>query len=825
MWQTTLLVVSSFLANPGGALSAATPSETSTPPAAIQLSQEFERWLEEVRPLMTGSERALFATLRHDYQRRAFIEDFWRVRDPFPETGRNEMRERYEERIAYARANYRTLEDDRAGILAVHGPPGREVEVRCTTTRVPAIIWAYSRSEQVDFGFVVIFSRDRGGTAPAKIWHPGRAGLDNLARASRACVNGILLEDLVNQIRSPASDYPAKLSRVLLKPRPRSLEWVAAFSAASTDLAADAPTLNAELSTQYLGRHQSRTVAQSVVSIPMEEASIGEYAGHRSYDFLLLGEILHEGELFESFRYKFGYPADSRHTSLPLPFQRLLRPGEFQMVLKIEDLNGGRFARIETELSVPALDATVEIETGPDSETTQLFEEATAALVLGDTSVRLIPPSSDLQTGLVRFDTLTTGEIDGLSFLLDGKHILTKKRPPFNVELDLGEFPRTRSLRVEARNEAGRLVATDELQLNAGGQRFGVRLIEPRQGIEYQDSLLARVETKVPDGATLERVELYLNEDHAATLYQEPFVQPLALAEAGALGYVRAVAFLADGNSTEHMVFINAPDHLEEVEIQFVELFASVTDRTGRPIAELDKERFRVSEDGVEQLITRFERVEDLPIHVGVLIDNSASMANALEGTRKAALRFLEQTIQSRDRAAIITFNRFPELRVKLTNELARLGGGLAGLTAEGQTALYDSLMFGLYYFSGVSGQRAILLLSDGRDEVSRFSFEETLEYARRAGVTVFAVGLEIPEGTARRRLAEIARETGGESYFLNDIDKLTEVYDAIERELRSQYFLAYQSTNTSKDNRFRVLEVKVESPGARVKTMSGYYP
>jgi VWFA-related protein len=133
--------------------------------------------------------------------------------------------------------------------------------------------------------------------------------------------------------------------------------------------------------------------------------------------------------------------------------------------------------------------------------------------------------------------------------------------------------------------------------------------------------------------------------------------------------------------------------------------------------------------------------------------------------------------------------------------------------------------MFSLYYLTGVSGQRAILLLSDGKDEVSRFSFDETLEYARRAGVTVYTVGLGVAEGGGRRALQQLAEVTGGQSYFASHVDELGEIYATIERDLRSQYLLAYQSTNSARTDQFRGVEVKVDVPGARVRSMSGYFP
>ncbi|HVS64517.1 MAG TPA: VWA domain-containing protein [Thermoanaerobaculia bacterium] len=797
------------------------------PVPLADLPPRFQTWLEEVRPLITGSEYALFLQLDEDYQREAFVDSFWRVRDPYPQTARNEMRERYEERVAYARANFDGLDDDRARILLVHGPPGREVPVRCTTTRTPAILWAYTRSDQVDFGFVLIFLRGAGGTRPARLWQPGRSGgVEEPLRAARHCINGGLLEQVSRDLYSLGAEYDLKLRSILAKPRPRSLEWVAAFYASSTELPADAPTFDAELAVEYLGRHQSRTVVQGSLQIDPQALRLGDFAGHRSYDLQLVGEVVHDGRLLEGFRYKFGFPEAAGDGALPLVFQRYLRPGAYRLLLRVEDLNAGSYFRAEREIEVPRLELAFTRPEIADTETARIYAEATAAIESGDDTLRVVPPAGGVKTGLVRFDTVVTGKaIQRVLFRLDGGAEVIKNRPPFNVELDLGPFPRLHTLEVSGYDVDGRLIADDAIQLNAGGERFRVRLLQPRTGERASASLLARAEVDIPKGSTLERVEFLLNEEPVATLYQEPFSQPLVLGDPGALTLVRAVAYLADGNQADDHVFVNAPAELEQLEVQFVELYAAVSDRFGRPIDGLGRDSFRVLEDGVEQSVTRFERVEDLPIHVGVVIDNSASMHHALQATRQAALEFFERTIEAQDRAALITFNRLPNLAVQLTNDLRALGGGLAGLTAEGQTALYDSLMFALYYLTGVSGQRAILLLSDGRDEVSRYDFDATLDYARRAGVTIYAVGLQLPDGFARGALTAIAEETGGQSYFVRDVADLPEIYRAIEGEMRSQYLLAYQSSNTSKAEAFRTIEVRVAEPGAKVRAMSGYYP
>ena len=793
---------------------------------ADPLSEEMIRWLDEVGTLITAQERGLFLSLKREYQRKAFVEAFWRVRDPYPRTTRTELKERWKVRVAEAKSRFGSLEDDRARVYLTHGPPAGSFEVRCTKKRVPIEVWIYRGTDWVDVSLPLLFFR-QSGARKSHLWRPGFSGsvADAEIRRSKNCINGANMFQLAGAIAS-SQDYPQQLQAILKKPRPSSTEWVYSFRALSTELPDGAEPIEGQVDFVFPGRYQHRTVLQSVVSLARSKLGITEFAGHKSYDFQLNGEILIGDQLFESFRYKFGFAAAEVGETIPLSFQRFLRPGTYRVVLRVDDLSTAKVFRVEREVVVPQVDNLIERSTFQDPETERLFAEATAAIAAGETSIRLVPPQGELNTGFTRFDALVSGdEIKKVRFLLDDKRILTKNRPPFQVSIDLGPYPDLRSLRVEALDSNGDAVAEDELLINSGGYRFIAKLREPRKGKTYTHSLRARVEVEVPEGRTLDRVEFFLNEDRVATLYQEPFVQPIVLPGTAEVAYVRAVAYLPDGNTTEDLVFINAPDYVEEVEVQFVELYTSVVDGQGRPISGLTAGNFKVFEDEVPQSLVRFETVEDLPIHVGILIDTSASMVGVLSDVRRAALSFVDQAISPKDRAAVITFSNFPQLKVGLTSDRTALGSGLAGLAPEGQTALYDSVMFSLYYFTGIKGQRAILVLSDGKDESSRFDFEQTMEYARRAGITVYTIGLRLRDFGARSKLTRLAEETGGSSFFLNDISELEPVYQSIQAELRSQLLLAYQSSNTSDDEEFRRIEVEVDRPGARVRTISGYSP
>ncbi|HYG65865.1 MAG TPA: VWA domain-containing protein, partial [Thermoanaerobaculia bacterium] len=194
----------------------------------------------------------------------------------------------------------------------------------------------------------------------------------------------------------------------------------------------------------------------------------------------------------------------------------------------------------------------------------------------------------------------------------------------------------------------------------------------------------------------------------------------------------------------------------------------------------------------------------------------------------KAALGFLRRTLRPIDQAAVITFNEAPQVAVGFTNDMAALEEGFTGLVAEDYTSLYDSIAFALHYLTGVKGQRAILLLSDGEDRSSRFGYEQILEYARRSGITLYAIGLDLPEGKRgehARKLERLASETGGRSFFLTGTGELDAVYQEIERDLRAQYRITYQSSNTSTEDTFRAVDVQVAKSGLDARTISGYYP
>lgn len=561
-----------------------------------------------------------------------------------------------------------------------------------------------------------------------------------------------------------------------------------------------APALEAALELAFPEQRAGRTRVEGRLVVAGAAAGAGRA-------FRLDGAAARGEHRVEQFRYRFAPAAAAG--PVRLDFVRLLPAGRYRLELRLLEETSGRCWSAGRELDVPAPGGAAAGGDGLDA-------------LAAAPSVRLFYPAGELLTGKVRFDAdVRDAGVASLAFELDGRRVLTRSRPPWSVELDLGRAPRLHRLAAIAADAAGAELARDEVLVNAGPHRFAVRLAlsPPADGRQ-----VARAEVDLPEDEALDRLELRVDGALAATLYQPPFEQELEL-PAGA-AWVRAVAFLAGGGAAEAVRLVGGTGPGESLDVDFVELFATVLDRGGHPVDDLRAEEVELLEDGRPQALRRFERVGDVPIHAAVMLDTSGSMVEELGDAVAAALRFFQEVLTPSDRAAVITFANAPHLAVRFTGRLDRLAGGVAGLRADGETALYDSLAFALHYFSGLTGKRAIVLISDGADTRSRTRFEDVLDFARRTGVAIYTVGLALPSSPPEPGmvLERLARETGGRAFRVDRAARLGFAYHQIERELRAQWLLAYQS-DAPGGTGFRKVEVRIRRPGCTARTAAGYYP
>ena len=348
-----------------------------------------------------------------------------------------------------------------------------------------------------------------------------------------------------------------------------------------------------------------------------------------------------------------------------------------------------------------------------------------------------------------------------------------------------------------------KLIAFDEVVINQQRGELRLQIKSPPAGKVTVGKASAEVNIVVPEERTVTKVDFLVNDELQGSRSAPPWQADIdvpAAANAQDVAYLTVVAELDDGSRAESVRFLNQPDFVEQVEVDLVELYTAVTDKSNQPDNTLSESDFEVYEDGRRQEISRFELVEDRPITIGVTIDTSGSMLEALGEAKRAASEFLESIAGPEDQTFAVSFSNRPGLIMHRTSDHSAVTQALQGLTANGMTSLYDAVVTSLYYFRGVKGRRALILLSDGEDTSSTFDFQPTMKYARQSGVAIYTIGLNIGKLQAgvRGKLRELANETGGRAFFISNANELRTVYDEIERELRSQYLLGLHFRQTS---------------------------
>ncbi|HLJ74365.1 MAG TPA: VWA domain-containing protein, partial [Thermoanaerobaculia bacterium] len=591
----------------------------------------------------------------------------------------------------------------------------------------------------------------------------------------------------------------------------------------------NAPKLPAEFSVQYPAKQGGRTDAQMTLLIPRSQLTLKNVDGSKLYSLDVTGEVLKDGALFENYRYRFDYPGDIKDEKVAVVIDRLLRPADYKARIKVVDPNSSAEAIVEKDLTVPELQDTPEQRAAKDAAAAALGQLRDDIESNGN-HLRIVPLADDLLSGIQHIDTLVYGDdIKAVEFYLDGKKVMIKRQPPYTLDLDFGDVPRAHRVRAIALNEKGEAITGDEIICNSGNEPFRVRIVSPRVALNVHGKTKVDMSVSVPDGKKLDHVDLFLNDTKMAELFGPPYVQTIDIPKTEGVGYLRAVATLKDDSGStppvEDLVMINTPQFMEEVNVHLVELPTTVI-RNGHPVNDLPENAFKVLDDGKPVKVTKFEHVNNLPLSLGMAVDTSASMQPRMDEARKAGAQFFSNVMRKGDRAFLVSFDTQPLLIQRWSPNLGDVNAGLAKLRAEEATALYDAIVYSLYNFVSIKGQKALIVITDGKDTASKFSFDQALEYARRAAVPIYAIGIGIhsAEVDVRYKLGKFCSETGGNVYFIEQASELGRIYTDIQNELRSQYILGfYPAEDVKPGSKWR--EVSVQVSEGRAKTIRGYYP
>lgn len=266
-----------------------------------------------------------------------------------------------------------------------------------------------------------------------------------------------------------------------------------------------------------------------------------------------------------------------------------------------------------------------------------------------------------------------------------------------------------------------------------------------------------------------------------------------------------------------------------KVDVDLVLATATVTDRNNRFVTGLDKENFEITEDKIEQDIAYFSS-EDVPLSVGIIFDVSGSMKDKLKTAVDAAITFMKGGNPD-DEYFFLPFADKPQDVSEFTSDIAKIQNKFMFSKAKGRTALYDAVYLGLDKLEeGGNTKRALLLITDGEDNRSRYTFSNVKEFVKEKDVQIYAIGITSgwSEGAdeGRALLRELSSITGGNAFFTSSVMNLENICHNIALELKNQYVIGYQSTNIAKDGKWRKIKVKAEYPGHNltVRAKTGYY-
>jgi Ca-activated chloride channel homolog len=817
-------------------------------------------WQEGPGLLLDDGQRAAFLAL-DEAGRSAFIRDFL-DRNPA-------LQEGVRRRRSLAEREFLAATDARAQLLFLRGAPRVRDVIDCGSAFKPMEVWTYGQPPAERL--LVLYQEGPG--EPFRLWLPidskralytsdmanwleqwelervggtridrrfcpsseevDRAtGIDGLRGKRMAAVTKTSRNGFTGQPERTETvrDYrwTRPQDRAAFLERPKDLAaW--AKEAAATPLPVEPQRLAVESFDMDFPTWQGqRLTTRALLALgPGEEKEFAKAAeGDKPPVVRITVEGMLEGEdkIFDTFRIRYHLPP--QESALPLLFDRPLRPGQtFLLRLRVSDEGSGARALLTRTFRVPDA-AVVKLAAAMAKAVPGELQELRRA---GRDAVLLVPPMGEVMLGVWRAETVVVGErIKKVVFSVDGEPQLTRTHPPYAAEVRLSPFPREQIVKAEGYDEAGALVSSDEIVLNQARGAFRVTIAEPkaaaRLALRTGAKATVRAEVVVPEERRVQRVELRLNDVPVETRTAPPWQWEIKMPADPAV-YVGVSAELDDGSKNEAVRFLRAPENMEQVDVDLVELYTSVTDSSGQNVRDLTAADFEVLEAGKPQKIAKFEHVENLPLTLGFLVDTSISMATSLGEAQRAASNLLHNLMTPKDRAFAIGFSFQPYLVMPPTDDVEGVSRALEGLRAHGRTSVHDALVTGLYYFRSTKGQRAMILLTDGGDNASSTPWETALDYARRSGVAVYCVGLDIPlrDREARGKLTELAAATGGRVFFVSHADELTGTYAQIEQELRSRYLLAYNSDRKADDLGFRPVEVKVKR--GRARTARGYYP
>jgi Ca-activated chloride channel homolog len=274
-------------------------------------------------------------------------------------------------------------------------------------------------------------------------------------------------------------------------------------------------------------------------------------------------------------------------------------------------------------------------------------------------------------------------------------------------------------------------------------------------------------------------------------------------------------------------------DAVFRADTRIVVCHTTVVDKIGHLVTTLPQSAFTVYENKVKQVIRRFRR-EDVPVSLGLVIDNSGSMRNKIEKVKAAALALVKDSNRD-DEVFVVNFNDTAYLDnpkdKDFTNDITELEAALSRIDARGGTAMRDAIAMSMQHLKKAHRDKKVLVvITDGNDNSSIVTLEKIMKEAHQRDVLIYGVGLLAEEerreaGRARRALNDLAEATGGKTFFPQGVEEVDAIAHQVAKDIRNQYIIEYSPLNSAMDGTFRAIRIAVKAAGnPTVRTRSGYY-
>ena len=400
---------------------------------------------------------------------------------------------------------------------------------------------------------------------------------------------------------------------------------------------------------------------------------------------------------------------------------------------------------------------------------------------------------------------------------VDGQQVAASLTSPYHLTVDFGPTAVEHRIIVIATSNNGKRTRWTET-INEGKLPLSVTV----KAIDTATGLF-EAEATAPADDPIEIVQLWDNGQVAAEVRDAPYrftVPPNVLAT----GFVQVTARTKSGDEAADFWSPAGNVHVGELQVRTVPIFVSVVDRDGMTHDNIDRSLFRVLDNGTEAKILEFGKAFDQPISIALLLDASASMTYSMRAAGKAASEFVAHALKQGDRCSVTAVQDVPRRRQSLTDDRTAIAKAIQGIVPEGRTALFDALASAIRELRDEKNRRAIVLMTDGTDTVSNWSYDDVEALAREAGIPIYFIVYE-GDGDAHSldRLNYLATQTGG---FVSTATQqnLMARYSEIERDLRAQFAITYQISDFGKSNEWRNVRVLVNSPKLTARTIKGYF-